>query len=120
MLADIGQNEIGRNRCHLVQVGFAELPFNIVFAGEAETAVRLQAGVGRLPGGFGRKIFGHVGRRAAWQPRIELGASPITHQVGGFDLDPRFRQELNALILADGPTEDYPIPGEAVARSRNQ
>jgi hypothetical protein len=49
VLRDIRQDQVGRDRRDLVQPGLAELALDIVFAGEAETAVELQAGIGRFP-----------------------------------------------------------------------
>jgi hypothetical protein len=56
----------------LVEIGatwykprLAELALDVVFAGEAEAAVELQAGVGGLPARLGGQVLGHVGLRAA-------------------------------------------------------
>ena len=49
VLGDKRKDQVGRDRRHLIQAGLAELAFDVVFAGEPEAAVGLQAGVGRLP-----------------------------------------------------------------------
>jgi hypothetical protein len=49
MLADVGEDEVRRDRRDLVEAGLAELALDVVFRGEAEAAMGLQAGVGRLP-----------------------------------------------------------------------
>ena len=49
MLGQIAQDEIGRDRRHLVKPGFAEFAFDVVFLGETEAAVGLHAGLGRGP-----------------------------------------------------------------------
>ena len=38
MLGDIGQDQVGRDRCHLIQPCFAELALDVVFFREAEAA----------------------------------------------------------------------------------
>ncbi len=48
MLRDIGQDQVRRNRRHLIQSGFPELPLDVVFLGEPEAAVGLNA---RFAGG---------------------------------------------------------------------
>lgn len=53
MLADIGQDEVGRDRGHLIQSGLAELALDIVFARKAEAAMSLDAGICRFPAGIG-------------------------------------------------------------------
>src|ERR1700693_4062109 len=55
MLAHIGKNQAAGNRSHLIQARLAELSFHVVLGREPETAVRLQADVGRLPGSVGRQ-----------------------------------------------------------------
>src|SRR5262245_38503093 len=65
MLGDIGKNEIGRDRRDLIEPRFAELAFDIIFLGKAETAVGLDAGVRGLPRGIGGKHLRHVGLGAA-------------------------------------------------------
>jgi hypothetical protein len=49
VLGDVGKDQVGRDRCDLIQPRLAELALDIVFAGETEAAVELQAGIGRLP-----------------------------------------------------------------------
>jgi hypothetical protein len=48
VLAEIGQDQVRRDRRDLVEARLAELALDIVFLGEAEAAVGLHAGVGRL------------------------------------------------------------------------
>src|SRR5579864_1358592 len=49
MLAHIGQNQIGGDGSHLIQARLAKFSFHVVLGREPETAVGLQAHVGRLP-----------------------------------------------------------------------
>src|SRR5215510_13033981 len=65
VLGYVGIDQVGGNRRHLVEARLAELALDVVFLGEAEATVRLQADVGRLPARLGRQVLGHVGLRAA-------------------------------------------------------
>ena len=112
MLGHIAHNQVGGDRRHLVQAGFAELALDVVFVGETEAAVGLQAGVGRLPAGLGRQVLGHVGRRPGVAPGVVFLAGAPAHQVGSLDLDMRLGDgELHALVLPDGPAEHNAIAG---------
>src|SRR3954466_3119514 len=61
VLSNIAQDQVGADRSDLVQPGFTELALDVVFVGEAEAAVELQAGVGGLPGRLRGEVFRHVG-----------------------------------------------------------
>src|SRR5229473_5471918 len=82
MLAYIGKNQVGRDRSHLIQARLPEFSFHVVFGREPETAVRLQADVGRLPGRVGRQELRHVGFGAAWLAGIKQARGFPAHQVG--------------------------------------
>ena len=91
----------------MIKPCFAELAFNVVFVGKAESAMELNAGIRRFPTGFRSQVFGHVGLRAAGLLRVKQRASLPAHQVSGFNLDVRFGNgELHALVLPDGSAED--------------
>lgn len=49
MFRDVGENQVRRYGRDLIQPCLAELALYIVFAGEAEPAVELQAGIRRFP-----------------------------------------------------------------------
>jgi hypothetical protein len=49
VLGEIAQDEVGRDRRHLVEPGLAELALDVVFLGEAEAAMGLHAGLRRRP-----------------------------------------------------------------------
>lgn len=49
LLRDVGKDQIGRDGGDLVEPRFPKLALHVVVRCEAEAAVRLQAGVGRLP-----------------------------------------------------------------------
>jgi hypothetical protein len=103
-------DQVGRDRRHLVQPGLAELALDVVFAGKAEAAVELDAGIGRFPGGLGRQVLGHVGLGAAGLVGVEQAAGFPAHQVGGLDLDVGLGdRKLHALVLADGAAEHHAL-----------
>ncbi len=49
VLGDVGQDEVGRDRGHLIQPRLAKFALDIVFTRKTEAAMELQAGVRRLP-----------------------------------------------------------------------
>ncbi|KFB70344.1 MAG: hypothetical protein AW09_004570 [Candidatus Accumulibacter phosphatis] len=74
----------------------------------------LQTDVGRLPGGLGSEVLGHVGLRAAGLLRVEQRAGLETHQVGRLDLDQGLGdRELHPLVHADRPVENDALAGVA-------
>src|SRR3954470_14012175 len=106
VLRHIGEDQVGRDGCYLVQPGLAELALDVILVGKPEAAVELKAGVGGLPRGFRREVLGHVGLGSAGLVRIEATARVEAHQVGGFEFDEGFGdRELHALVLADRPPE---------------
>src|SRR5690348_7448029 len=72
MLADIAQDQVGADRRHLVEPRLAVLALDIVFLGEAEAAMGLEAGLGRGPGGIGAEHLAHVGLLAAVLAALEF------------------------------------------------
>src|SRR5438876_924220 len=48
VLGDVGENQVGRNRRHLVKARLAEFALHVVLRGETEAAVGLQTDVGRF------------------------------------------------------------------------
>src|ERR1700674_1331942 len=70
VLGEVRQNEIGRDRRHLIEPGLAEFAFDVIFFRKAETAMGLYAGVGGIPGGIGRQHLGHIGLSAAIEPGL--------------------------------------------------
>ena len=65
------QDEVRGYRGHLIEPCLTIFPLDIKVFGEPEAPVRLQAGLGRLPRGFGRQQLRHVGGRAAGFVRVE-------------------------------------------------
>src|SRR6186713_459399 len=70
VLGNIRQDQVRRDRRHLVEAGLAELAFDVVFAGETETAVCLQADVRRFPRCLGGEQLCHVRLGAAALLRV--------------------------------------------------
>src|SRR6267378_39458 len=110
VLGEIAEDEVGRDRCDLVQPRLAELALDVVLLGEAESAVGLQAHVARLPRGFRRELLGHVRFRPAGFSLVVQQGRPLDHQRGrlGRHVGTRDR-ELHALVLADWAAEYVPV-----------
>ena len=107
MLADVGEDQVVRDRRHLVEPRLAELPLDVVLLGEAEAAVRVEARVRRRPGRLRGEQLRHVRLRAARQALLEQPRRLVAHQVGRLDLRVGARdRELDALVRADRPPED--------------
>jgi hypothetical protein len=106
VLGQIGKDEVRRDRRDLVEAGLAELALDVVFLREAEPAMRLDAGLGRSPGGFGGQHLGHVSLLAGRLTRLEQAAALAHHQLGRTHLRVGARnRELDALVLADRTAE---------------
>src|SRR3954449_8024701 len=85
VLAHVRLDQVVRDRRDLVEARLAELALDVVLRGEAEAAVRVDADVGRLPGGLGGEVLGHVGLGAARLMRFEERARLPAHEVGRLD-----------------------------------
>src|SRR5882762_399606 len=110
VLGEIAEDEIGRDRCDLVQPRLAELALDVVLLGEAESAVGLQAHVARLPRGFRRELLGHVRFRPAGLALLVELRGALDHQRRGFGRHiGAGDRKLHALVLADRPAEDLPL-----------
>ena len=79
VLGDVGEDEVGRDRRDLIEAGFTEFAFDIVFAREAETAMELQASIGRFPRRLGGKVLRHVGLSGTIFAGIEAATSLVSH-----------------------------------------
>src|SRR5688572_9771477 len=60
VLAEVGEDEVVRDRCDRVEAGLPELALDVVLLREAPAAVRVEAGVRRRPGGLRGEQLGHV------------------------------------------------------------
>ncbi len=49
MLADVGEDQVGRDGRHLIKTRLAKLALDVVLSSETEPAMRLQAHIGCLP-----------------------------------------------------------------------
>jgi hypothetical protein len=63
MGADMGQDQVGRDRRHLIQARLPELALDDVFLGETEAAMGLQALIGGVPERFRRQERGRTPSR---------------------------------------------------------
>src|SRR3546814_9285968 len=71
VLGEEGEDEVGRDRRHLIEPRLAILALDVVLLGKAEAAVGLQAGLGRRPGRLRGQHLGHVGLLAAALAGVE-------------------------------------------------
>src|SRR5215831_14202280 len=112
MFGEKAENQIRRNRCHLIKPRFAELAFDIVFLGKPKTAIGLNAGFCGSPGRIGRQELRHVGLGAAVHAGLKQCGGLLHHQLGGAHLCiGSGKRELNALVPADRAIEDHPFLG---------
>ena len=65
VLGEIGQDQVGRDRRHVIEPRLAELALDVELLGKAEAAMGLHAHVGGGPGRLGGEQLGHVGLCAA-------------------------------------------------------
>src|ERR1700683_5422471 len=110
MLGDIAEDKVCGDRRYLVEPRLAELSLNVIFASETEAAVKLDAGIRRLPRSLGSEVLRHVGLGCAGQMSVVATACLKAHQIGRLDFDIALSDgKLHALILADGPTEHHAL-----------
>ena len=112
MLGQIRQDQVGADRRHLVQPGFAVLALDVVFLGEAEAAMGLDADIRRLEGSVGGEHLRHVRLGARILPGLVEPQRLLHHELGrahvGVGAGDR---ELHALVLADRPVEQLALLG---------
>ena len=112
MLRQIGEHLVRGNGRHLVEPCFAELAFDIIGLGKAETAVGLEADIGRLPGRICSEHLRHIGFWPASTARFEQRCCLLNHQFSRTHIRIALGDgELDALVLADGPAEDVALIG---------
>ena len=112
MLRHIRQNQVRRNRRHLIQPRLAELALNIVFLGETEAAMGLDAGLGGGPGAVGGQHFRYVGFLASMLPGVEFANAFMHQQLGGAHVGVGFGdRELHPLVLPDRAAEHHAAVG---------
>jgi hypothetical protein len=83
MFAHVGENEIGRNRCHLIQPGLSEFALDIIVNGEPVASIRLHGDVCCLPGGVSRQQLRYIGFGSTWFPPVEELRRPEPHSARG-------------------------------------
>src|SRR5215217_7585064 len=107
VLGDVGEDQVGRDGCYLVEARLAELALDVVLGVEAVAAEGLHRDVRRLPGGLRRQELRQVRLRSAGRSLLEEGGGFLDHERGRLDARVRPRKgELDALVLPDGPAED--------------
>src|SRR5580704_19094664 len=112
MFGDVGEDQIRRDRRHLIETRLAELALDVVFAGETESPMRLQTHVRGLPRRLGGQILRHVGLCTAGLVSIIELAGLVAHEARGFDVDIRLGdRKLHALIAPDRAIEYHTLVG---------
>src|ERR1700712_1338043 len=102
VVADIGKDQVGRDRRDARQPRAAPLALDVVLARDREAAVRLHAFLARCPGRLRTQQPADVGLFAARLAGVEQRAGRAHHQVGGPVLRVATRErELDALVLTD-------------------
>src|SRR3546814_11704995 len=110
MLGDIGQNHVRADRRHLIEARLAELAFDVVLGGEAETAVGLDARLARSPARLGGEHLGHIRLVPAIVARPIFRDPIADEQFGGAHLRLAARErELHALLLPDRAPETHAL-----------
>jgi hypothetical protein len=109
VLGHVRQDQVGRDRRHLVQPRLAELALDVVFAGKAEAAVvcrqalaasqealaaRYLAMLASAPQGWCASNSGRPCSASGWRPRPRCSFGD---------------RELHALVLADGAVEHHAL-----------
>ena len=98
----------------MVQAGFAEFAFDIIFLGEGETAMGLHTGVGGGPGGVGGQHFGHIRLGAAGLTGFKQISRFFRHQSRRFGRRIGLGDgELHALVLPNRSVKDFAVLGVA-------
>src|SRR5918998_5143026 len=114
VLADVGEDQVRRDRRHLEEPGLPELALDVVLGVVGVAAEGLHRRVCGLPGGVGGQEQGHVRLGAAGLAPIEELRGVEAHQVGGLDAYVRpGERELDALVLPYRAAEDRALVGAA-------
>jgi hypothetical protein len=111
-LAEIGEDQIGRDGRGLVEAGLAPFALDVVFLGEREAAIGGERRLGGVPSGFRGEQFRHIGVCAALLAVVEQRGGAAADHVSRFELGIGAGQwELDALVLADRPVENDALLG---------
>src|SRR5918997_4725778 len=105
--ADVGEDQVRRDRGHLEEPGLPELALDVVLGVVGVAAEGLHRRVRRLPGGLRGQHQGHVRLGPGCLASLVEVRRPEAHQVRGFHARVRLRYgELDALVLPDRAPED--------------
>src|SRR3546814_17357148 len=111
MRRDMAQYQVRADRRDLIEPRLAELAFDVIFLGEAEAAVGLDAHIGGIPARLRREHFYHIGFGAARLARLEQRRRLIDHRRRRRNLDMRAGDRaLDALLFADRPPDNPVSP----------
>ena len=112
MLPDISEDQIGRDRCGLVEADLAPFALDVVFLSKGEAAVGLHRRLGGVPTRFRSQQLGHIGVRTAFLAVVEQGSRTPADHLCRLELGPGAgERELHPLVLADRPIEDDALLG---------
>src|SRR5919108_2845364 len=110
VLGDVGEDQVRRNRRHLIEPRLAKLALDVVLLGKPEAAIGLNRDVGRLPRRISSEEFRHVGFGAASRASVEELRCMEAHQVRRLDIDMSARdRELHSLVLTYRTAEYDPL-----------
>ena len=84
MLSQVGEDQIRRNRRHLIKPSFTEFPLDIELLGKPEAAMGLHAHIGRSPRGVSRQKLRHIGFGATMLPSLVECGGLMHHELGRF------------------------------------
>src|SRR5918997_799524 len=112
VLADVGEDQVRRDRRHLEESGLAELALDIVLGVVTVAAEGLHRRVCGFPRGVCGQQQGHVRLGSAGLAPIEQLCGPEPHEIRGLHANVRPGYgELDALILSYRTTEDDALCG---------
>ena len=112
MFADECQNQVSRDRGHLIEARFPELSLDVEFLGETRSPIGLQASIAGLPGSRCREHFGHIGFCAAALASIKQACRFMGHQFRGTHVCIGVGdRKLDTLVSANWAIENLAVAG---------
>src|SRR5436305_15326467 len=85
VLAEVGEDQVVRDRCDRVEARLAELPLDVEVDGEAEAPVRIETGVRCEPRRLAREELRHVRLGATLGAPVEQAGGLAPDEVGRVD-----------------------------------
>ena len=109
-LGNVGQNHLPADRRDAGNHDLAQIAFDMIFLGVAESAMRQNRLLARAESRLGAKLFRSIGLGPALLPRVVQPGRLAGHEVRRLKLHPVAGQwVLYRLILPDGPVKDDPV-----------